>query len=198
MDACRLELTLEVEWLWHALINVVLKWKSQIMSPFDWQCISLEVSIIIVLHWFIASPSPFSFLKDSPVSEVDSDVMIRGSENSPMFSSSTSDTDFYNSVLEDDSSCAVEPVSLSGPQDTPLEINVEDLFPDALSPDTDLNQTLQDFISNPNILNGVNLTFLQEEPEGFISDHGLQELSYLHSFPLTPWIFALNSFINSS
>lgn len=113
--------------------------------------------------------------RDSPVSEVDSDVMLRGSENSPMFSSSSTDADLFNSILEDDSSCSAETVLLLGPQDTPPEINVEALFPEALSPGTDVNFTLQEF------LNGVNFT-----PEAFILDHGVQEFSYPHSIPLTP------------
>ncbi|XP_056605751.1 signal transducer and activator of transcription 2 [Triplophysa dalaica] len=127
-------------------------------------------------------------LSDSPCSEVDSDDMPPPSENSPMFSSFSNNADLVNSILEDNLSSVAETVShfsSSFLQDPPPQINVEDLFPEALSPDTDDNDALRNFLNGPNMLNEVNSRFLQDE-QGFFLDHFVEEIGYSLSNPLTP------------
>ncbi|XP_051561988.1 signal transducer and activator of transcription 1-alpha/beta-like isoform X3 [Myxocyprinus asiaticus] len=132
--------------------------------------------------------------REPPASEAENDVMLQGLENSPMLSSSTIDADLFNIILEDDSGDVLqafpETVSnISAPcfQGTFPETSVNDLFPEAFSPsDTDVNTTLQEFLSDPNILNGMNPSLLQEEPEASIPDHGLLDYGISFSIPLTP------------
>lgn len=127
---------------------------------------------------------------------MDSDDMLLPPANSPMFSSFPNDADLGNSILEDDFSSVEETLShfsSSVLQDAPPEINVEVLFPEALSPDTDVSDALRNFLNGPNMLNEVNSRFLQDEQEGFFLDHFVEEIGYSLSNPLTPWIFAFNS-----
>ncbi|XP_051986305.1 signal transducer and activator of transcription 1-alpha/beta-like isoform X2 [Xyrauchen texanus] len=125
-------------------------------------------------------------LEEPPASEVENDVMLYGPENSPMLSSSTIDADLLNINVEDDSSDFLQAFtetvsSVSSPcfQDTFPEPCVNDLFLEAFSP-------LQEFLSDPNILNGMNPSFLQEELEPSILDHGLLDYGIPISIPLTP------------
>lgn len=110
--------------------------------------------------------------RDSPVSEVDDSVMLQGPENSPMFSDLTIDTELLNIMLEGGTDIQI----FSDIQDAPPVSDVEILFPEALSPDTDL-------LSDANI---PNFTFLQEDLKGFIPDYGSHKFNYHHSIPLTP------------
>lgn len=113
--------------------------------------------------------------------------MLPGS--SPMFPNFGTDASLINSILEDDSSCSADTVShfsSSVLQDASPQNNVEDIFPDALSPDTEVNLSLETFLSESNILNVINFPLLQEETENFNLDNCVQELGYPLSIPLTP------------
>ncbi|XP_051567605.1 signal transducer and activator of transcription 1-alpha/beta-like isoform X1 [Myxocyprinus asiaticus] len=131
--------------------------------------------------------------KDPPISEMANEVMLQGPENSPMLSSSTIDADLLNSILEDEFSVPQAfpetDSNISSPcfQDSLPMASVDVLFPEAFSPpDTDVSITLQEFLNEPNILNGMNPCFLQEEPEASIPDHGLQDFGFPFNKPLTP------------
>uniref|UniRef100_A0A671RZJ7 Signal transducer and activator of transcription n=1 Tax=Sinocyclocheilus anshuiensis TaxID=1608454 RepID=A0A671RZJ7_9TELE len=112
---------------------------------------------------------------------------------SPMLSSSTTDDDMLNSILDSDSECTVpDAFPPTAPHTSPscLQHNFSesplDIFADALSPDIDVNVTLHEFINSPNILNGINLRMLPEESDDFVLDSGLiQDLGY-PNIPLTP------------
>ncbi|XP_073726429.1 signal transducer and activator of transcription 2 [Misgurnus anguillicaudatus] len=114
--------------------------------------------------------------RDSPASEVDDSVMLQGPENSPMFSDFTIDTELLNIMLESETFSGTDIQIFSDIQDAPPVSDVETLFPEALSPETD-------FLGDPNI---PNFTFLQEDLKGFIPDYSSQKFSYHHSIPLTP------------
>uniref|UniRef100_A0A673MNZ0 Signal transducer and activator of transcription n=1 Tax=Sinocyclocheilus rhinocerous TaxID=307959 RepID=A0A673MNZ0_9TELE len=112
---------------------------------------------------------------------------------SPMLSSSTTDDDMLNSILDSDSECTVpDAFPPTAPHISPscLQHNFSesplDIFADALSPDIDVNVTLHEFINSPDILNGINLRMLPEESDDFVLDSGLiQDLGY-PNIPLTP------------
>uniref|UniRef100_A0A672K622 Signal transducer and activator of transcription n=1 Tax=Sinocyclocheilus grahami TaxID=75366 RepID=A0A672K622_SINGR len=111
---------------------------------------------------------------------------------SPMLSSSTTDDDMRNSILDSDSECTVpDAFSPTAPHTSPscLQHNFSesplDIFADAHSPDIDVNVTLHEFINSPNILNGINLRMLPKSDD-FPFDSGLiQDLGY-PNIPLTP------------
>uniref|UniRef100_A0A671RZB2 Signal transducer and activator of transcription n=1 Tax=Sinocyclocheilus anshuiensis TaxID=1608454 RepID=A0A671RZB2_9TELE len=123
----------------------------------------------------------------------DDDLLLQVFEKSPMLSSSTTDDDMLNSILDSDSECTVpDAFPPTAPHTSPscLQHNFSesplDIFADALSPDIDVNVTLHEFINSPNILNGINLRMLPEESDDFVLDSGLiQDLGY-PNIPLTP------------
>jgi len=131
----------------------------------------------------VSSPSS---LKDPPsFSEAgDDDVLLQWPEKSPMLSSSTIDPFMLNSILDIDGESTSQDsfpqpapqVSSSLCQQTFLE---SDILREALSPDTDLNHTLQDFLNSQNFLNIIE----HSTPEDTI--HGFQDLGY-PNMPLTP------------
>ncbi|XP_026069015.1 signal transducer and activator of transcription 1-alpha/beta-like isoform X1 [Carassius auratus] len=91
----------------------------------------------------------------------DDDVLLKGSEKSPMISSSTTDADFLNSILDiDGESSFPNTFPVTSPHISPscLQQNfpesVEDDLGEAPSTDTDVNNTLQE------ILNDINLNLL--------------------------------------
>uniref|UniRef100_A0A672K7B0 Signal transducer and activator of transcription n=1 Tax=Sinocyclocheilus grahami TaxID=75366 RepID=A0A672K7B0_SINGR len=122
----------------------------------------------------------------------DDDFLLQMVEKSPMLSSSTTDDDMRNSILDSDSECTVpDAFSPTAPHTSPscLQHNFSesplDIFADAHSPDIDVNVTLHEFINSPNILNGINLRMLPKSDD-FPFDSGLiQDLGY-PNIPLTP------------
>lgn len=136
----------------------------------------------------MSSPSS---LKDPPsFSEAgDDDILRQWSEKSPMLSSSTIDSFLLNSMLDIDGESTSQDsfpqldAHISSPcfQQNILESSM-DILKEAVSPDTDVHHTLQEFLNTQNLLNSLE----HSTPEDII--HGFQDLGY-PNMPLTPWIW---------
>ncbi|XDV35626.1 hypothetical protein PO909_005534 [Leuciscus waleckii] len=116
----------------------------------------------------------------------DDDSFLQWPEKSPMLSSSTIDSFLLNSVLDIDGDSTSQdsfpqfasPISSSCFQQNILESGM-DILKEAVSPDTDVHHTLQEFLNNQNFLNSLE----HSTPEDII--HVFQDLG-CPNMPLTP------------